>query len=145
MTRAAAKREPENEPTVAVDEPEDDGREFQTFTFRDRDDIELYEPTAGQQFILMQTLSVGDDGASIEEKVELTLGFATMLRALFRRTEQRTYVTLALARGQAELEDYFDLAKQMAEAWAIEEPAPQVGQRRAAPRKPVARPVNRKR
>jgi hypothetical protein len=145
MTRAPSKPEPDGGPAEAVEEIDDDGREFATFTFQGRDDIELYEPTTGQRFILMQTLSIADEGSDTAEKVELALGFSTMLRALFRRPEQRTFVTGALARGHAELEDYFDLAKQMAEAWEIEEPAPQTGPRRAAPRKPAARPVNRKR
>jgi hypothetical protein len=130
---------------TAVPEPEssdDDDRPRAPFTFQ-QSEVELYEPVAGQRFILLQTIGVTDEGASIQERLELVLGFAAMLRALFVSPTERQAVTGALARGQADIEDYFELARQMAEHWDVEaEPATRE-ERRARERRPakaLARP-----
>lgn len=124
------------------DPSDDDDRARAPFAFQQRE-IDLYEPMAGQRFILLQTIGVTDEGADSQEQLELVLGFATMLRSLFVSAADRQAVTGALARGDADLEDYFDLAKQMAEHWAIESEPATRADRRARERRPakaVARP-----
>ena len=119
-------------------------RQSAPFTFIGRE-VQLYEPTAGQQFILMQTIGITDDDIDDQERLELALGFAQMLRSLFAEPDERRAVTASLARGDADLEDYFTLATDMAEHWGIEREAPAANrqERRAATRRPVARPAGR--
>lgn len=127
-------------PPVAEDEAdeglENDGRPAADFTFQDRE-VTLYEPTDGQRFILVQTIGITDESADDQERMELALGFAAMLRSLFARPVERQYVTGALARGSADIEDYFDLAKQMAEHWDVETAPANREERRARERRPA--------
>lgn len=122
---------------------EDDGgdsrndRRSATFEFAGRD-VELYEPSRGQRFILLQAVAVGDDGTPDREKLELVVGLAQMLRALFVNDGDRMFVTGALARDEADIEDYFELAKAMADHWDVEADAPTSRQeRRARERRPA--------
>lgn len=142
MTKAAAQTAADDR---EANEPAED-RASAIFQFLDRE-VTLYEPTIAQQFVLVQTVGIGDDGADDEEKLELALGFAQMLRALFVNAEERRIVTGMLARAQAELEDYFNLAKEIADRWGVESEAPATNRtaRRAAERRPAARPVTRRR
>lgn len=112
------------------------GRAYDTFTFKDRE-IELYEPVAGQRFILLQTVGVTDEGASDVEKLELIIGFSQMLRALTVKQSDRMFMAGALARGTADLEDYFGLARQMADAWSIEAAPANRAERRTPARRPA--------
>jgi hypothetical protein len=139
-------------PPVEADEPDevedddvsggvgDDGRLWARFAFKDRG-VRLAEPTDGQKFILVQTIGISDESSDDQEKLELALGFATMIRALFTRVADRQYVTGALARGTAEIEDYFGLAREMVEYWGVEAEAPATNrdERRARERRPVAK------
>lgn len=144
MTRTASQAaDTEGGPARVVATTADD-RETAAFPFLDRE-VTLYEPTTGQRFILVQTIGIDDEGADTAEKVELALGFATMLRALFVEPEDRQYVTGALARGIAELDDYFQLARLMAEHWEVEEAPANREERRTRERKPVAKAVPRRR
>lgn len=115
------------------------GRPWARFTFRDRS-VVMLQPTKGQEFVLLQTLGITDELADDQEKMELALGFATMIRALHPIAADRQYVTGALARGVAEIEDYFELAREMAEHWGMETEAPANNrqERRARERRPVA-------
>lgn len=117
-----------------------DGRAWALLGFKDRG-VRMYEPTDGQRFVLVQTIGIGDESADVQEKLELALGFAAMIRALFVRPADRQFVTGALARGTAEIEDYFTLARDMAERWDIDSEAPANNrtERRARERRPVAR------
>lgn len=137
MARTAPQTADENESTPASD------RAVASFQFQSRD-IELYEPTDSQRFILLQTIGVADEGAPDDEKLELVVGFGQMLRSLFVTAADRQFVTGLLARGEAEIEDYFQLAKDMVEHWAIEAAPPVNRQERRArerqPAKAVARP-----
>jgi hypothetical protein len=135
--------EPEGDETEGVT---DAGRLWATFDFQDRG-VRLLQPTDGQQFILLQTVGITDESADDQEKLELALGFATMLRSLFLDPDQRQFVTGALARGNAEIEDYFALARSMAEYWNIdaEPPAANRVERRARERRPVAKAAVRPR
>lgn len=143
MTKTAAQTAADDR-NERVSAPDD--RASATFRFLDRE-IALYEPTDSQKFILVQTVGIGDEGVDDQEKLELAIGFAQMLRALFVEPDDRRAVTGALARAEAELEDYFGLAKDMAEHWGIDSEAPAANRaaRRAAPRRPVARPADRRR
>lgn len=137
VTRTAPQTADEDGPARETD------RASAPFQLGDRD-VQLYEPTGAQRFILLQTISVADDAVPDEEKVELVLGFGQMLRALFVEAADRQYATTLLARADIEIEDYFQLAKDMAEHWAIEAGAPVNRQERRArerrPAKAVARP-----
>lgn len=123
----------------------EDDRASAPFTFKDRE-VDLYEPTRGQRFILLQVVGVTDDDAPDEEKMELVIGFGQMLRALFVEPGERMAVTGALARGTADVEDYFDLARQMVAHWQIEdEPAPNRQARRSRERRPAKAVPGRRR
>lgn len=114
------------------------------FDFHDRQ-VTLMEPSEGQQLILIHVLTLTDEGADTNEKVEIVLNFSTMLRSLFADEAERGYVLGALARGVADLEDYIGLAKQMAEHWDIgEAEATNREERRARERRPAA-PVRARR
>jgi hypothetical protein len=119
------------------------GRASAPFQLGNRD-VQLYEPTDSQRFILLQTVSVSDEAIPDDERLELVLGFGQMLRALFVEATDRQYATTLLARGDIEIEDYFQLAKDMVEHWAIEAAPPVNRQERRArerrPAKAVARP-----
>jgi hypothetical protein len=135
--------EPEPIETDPEDEPEGvtgDGRLWASFAFKDRA-VKLLEPTDGQKFVLVQTIGISDESADEQEKLELALGFAVMVRALFLKPAERQYVTGALARGTAEIEDYFTLAREMVEYWGVESepPATNREERRARERRPVAK------
>jgi hypothetical protein len=135
--------EPEPIETDPEDEPEgvtEGGRLWASFAFKDRS-VKLLEPTDGQKFVLVQTIGITDESADDQEKMELALGFAAMVRALFLKPVERQFVTGALARGTAEIEDYFSLAREMAEYWDVESAPPATNRedRRARERKPVAR------
>lgn len=121
-----------------------DGRAWARFEFNGKR-ARMYEPTGGQRFVLLQTVGITDESADEQEKIELALGFATMIRALFVHASERQYVTGALARGTAEIEDYFGLARDMAEHWSIESepPAANRDERRARERRPVAKAAAR--
>jgi hypothetical protein len=125
---------------VAAEGITDDGRAYATFTFRDRG-VKLMEPTKGQAFVLVQTLGITDEAADDQEKLELALGFAAMVRSLFLMPAERQFVTGALARGIAEIEDYFALGREMADHWdmADEPPAGNREERRSRERRPVAK------
>lgn len=160
MTRAAATTTPRSRaaggsakkaaapPVEPITEDEDpgDGRDWAELTFQDRD-VKMYRPTGGQEFVLLQTIGITDELSDDQEKLELALGFATMIRSLFVVPVERQYVTGALARGVAEIEDYFALAKEMAEHWGMEAepPANNREERRARERRPVAKAAVRPR
>jgi hypothetical protein len=150
--RAAAKPAPEPEPEVEEPELDDDaesgevdGRQWGRMTFLERP-VRMFEPTGGQRFVLLQTIGITDESADVQEKLELALGFSTMIRALFVRPAERQFVTGALARGIAEIEDYFALAREMVEFWGIEDEAPANNreERRARERRPVAKVAGRR-
>jgi hypothetical protein len=152
MTRAASTTTPRKRtpakvvqavPEPVEDEDPGDGREWAEFPFQDIA-VKLYRPSGGQAFILLQTVSITDESADVQEKVELALAFATMLRSLFVEAEARVYVTGALARGKADIEDYFELARAMAELWGLESEPPNREERRARERKPVAKAAPRR-
>ena len=128
------------------EQADDNGRASAPFQLSDRD-VQLYEPTGSQRFILLQTVSVADEAVPDDEKLELIIGFGQMLRALFVDPADRRYATTLLARADVELEDYFQLAKDMVERWSIEADAPVNRQeRRARERRPAkaVRPAARR-
>lgn len=132
-----------------TDEPEGvtaDGRAWASFDFKGQP-VKLLEPTSGQSFILVQTIGITDESADNQERLELALGFAAMLRSLFLKPAERQFVTGALARGKAEIEDYFALAREMSERWGVEgEPRTNNREeRRTRERRPVAKAAVRPR
>jgi hypothetical protein len=150
--KKAAPPPPEPEELDELDDEDEaegtdaDGRAWARLVFNDRP-VRMYEPTDGQRFVLVQTIGIGDESADDQEKLELALGFAAMIRALFVRPADRQFVTGALARGTAEIDDYFGLARDMAERWGIESEAPANNrqERRARERRPVAKAAVRPR
>lgn len=125
---------------VSASPPVADERDSAPFDFQDRK-VTLLKPMPGQQLIMLNVLALADDGADVAEKVEIVLNFSTMLRSLFTEAAERSFVLGQLARGTADLEDYIDLARQMAEHWDIgEAEAANREERRTRERRP-ARPV----
>lgn len=114
-----------------------DERRSAPFTFLDRE-VQLYEPSSGQSFILISVLNLSDESATTLEQINTIRTFGVMLGSLFVEQRDHDYVLGTLARG-GDIADFLDLARQMTEHWEIEEPEPQNREeRRAAPRRPAA-------
>lgn len=115
-------------------------RRSATFTFLDRD-VQLYEPSTGQSYILLTVLNLTDESATQLEQINTIRTFGVMLGSLFVEQNDLNYVMGTMARG-GDVQDFLDLARQMAEHWEIEEPEPTNREgRRAAERRPAAKPV----
>jgi hypothetical protein len=101
------------------------------FTFGDRE-IELYQPTDGQMFIILGMADLADEEDTAEQ-VDIVLNFATAIRELFVNRADRQYVHRGLAANKFELPDYMDLALSILNEWAPEQ-ASNREERRAAER-----------
>lgn len=123
--------------TAAGPEEPEDERDSQSFTFGERD-VVLYRPTTGQEYILLTLLNLGDDSASHMEKINTVRTFGVMIQSLFVEQRDLDHVLGTLARG-GDIEQFADLARQMAEYWNIEdEPeADNREERRAQVRRPA--------
>lgn len=107
------------------------------FTFLDRE-VQLYEPSTGQTYILLTVLNLTDDSASTMEQIHTVRTFGVMLGSLFVDQGDLNYVMGTMARG-GDVQDFLDLAAQMAQHWEIEGPEPaNREERRAAVRRPAA-------
>lgn len=131
---------PKTASQTAGDEPTpEDTRDFAPFTFEGRD-VALYRPSSGQEYILLTILNLGDESATQAEQVRTVRTFGVMIGSLFLEPADLDFVLGTLARG-GDIEPFVDLARQMAEHWAIadDEPANRA-ERRTRERQP-ARPV----
>lgn len=117
--------------------PAEPARHEAEFDFLDRK-VVLLEPSDGQKLILIHVLGLSDESADTSERIEIILNFSTMLRSLFVQDADRSFVLGTLARNAADLEDYIDLARQMAERWEVgEDEATNREERRTRERRPA--------
>lgn len=103
-----------------VDEAlEEDGREFVPFTFGEHE-IHIAKPKPGQLLIVLAMLDLKDETDN-RIQIEGLNNFGVVVKSLFTRADDRQKVMRALASGELELEDYFELALDMIREWAPEE------------------------
>jgi len=113
----------------------DDGRISGKFTFGDRE-IELYQPTDGQMFIILGMADLADE-EDVTEQVDIVLNFATAIRELFANRADRQYVHRGLASNRFDLEDYMTLAKEILTEWAPDQVSNREERRASAAKKAV--------
>jgi hypothetical protein len=115
--------------------PASDERRSAPFTFLDRE-VQLYEPSTGQSYILLTVLNLTDESATAMEQINTIRMFGVMLGSLFVDQGDLNHVMGTMARG-GDVQDFLDLAGQMAQHWDIAEPDEPANreERRAAPRR----------
>lgn len=128
--------------TPEDDSLEEDGREFVPFPFGQHE-IHIAEPKPGQMLIVLAMLDLQDE-TNDRIKIEGLNNFGVVIRSLFTRDSDRQKVMRALAAGELELEEYFELALAMIREWAPEQLGNRESRRaatKAAPAKRAARAV----
>jgi hypothetical protein len=121
--------------------PDQEERETAEIPFAGRT-LHMYRPTDGQLLVVIQVTDIADE-EDVTQQVQMVTNLGVVIRTMFADEADRQEVHRGLASGKYELEDYFELAKNILLEWAPDQVANREERRAAAKKAPAKKAVRR--